>query len=115
MTTLIRSEEKVTGQEVLKYWDAGKKQNHVLHSDIIKTTEKPCCVYYSLHGNSRRHRRGQLDSAPALHQLDGLFHLHLVVEGNELRLLGALARNQALLHVLLVEAVQSAGRKERRK
>lgn len=76
---------------------------------------KPCCVYYSLHGNSRRHRSGQLDSAPALHQLDGLFHLHLVVEGNELRLLGALARNQALLHVLLVEAVQSAGRKERRK
>lgn len=65
-------------------------------------------MYYSLHGDSGRHRRGHFDSAPTLHQLDGLFHLHLVVEGNELRLLGALARNQALLHVLLVEAVQSA-------
>lgn len=50
--------------------------------------------------------RGDLADAAALHQLDGLLHLHLVVEGDELGLLGALPRDQALLHVLLVEAVQ---------
>lgn len=33
-----------------------------------------------------------------------------MVEGDELRLLGAFAGNQALLHILLVEAVQSARR-----
>jgi len=69
---------------------------------------------YSLHGNCRGHCGWQLDSSPALHQLDGLLHLHLVVEGDELRLRGALAGDQALLHVLLVEAVQS-GKKRRRR
>lgn len=48
-------------------------------------------------------------TAAALHQLNGVLHLHLVVEGDELWLLGALARNQALLHVLLVEAVHPEG------
>lgn len=62
---------------------------------------------YLLHGNSGRHSSRQLDSPSALHQLNGLFHLHLVVEGDELWLLGAFACNQALLHILLVEAVQS--------
>lgn len=66
---------------------------------------------YLLHGDSRRESRRQLDSTSTLHQLNGLFHLHFVVEGNELWLLGALACDQALLHVLLVEAVQSARRK----
>lgn len=61
--------------------------------------------FYVLHGNSRRHSRRELDSPSAFHQLDGMFHFHLVVESNELRLFGALACNQALLHVLLVEAV----------
>lgn len=93
---------------------SGLKNKKVLHPGIIKKMQMSRGMHHSLHGNSRRHRRGQLDSAPALHQLDGLFHLHLVVEGNELRLLGALARNQALLHVLLVEAVQPARRRERK-
>lgn len=50
--------------------------------------------------------RGDLAQTPTLHQLDCLFHLHLVIESDELGLLGALPCNQALLHVLLVEAVQ---------
>lgn len=60
---------------------------------------------HSLHGDLRGHGGGQLDAPAALHQLDGLLELHLVVEGDELRLLVALARYQALLYVLLVEAV----------
>lgn len=74
-------------------------------------TQDRVCTQYLLHGNSGRHGRRQLDSPSTLHQLNGLFHLHLVVEGDELWLLGAFARNQALLHILLVEAVQSGRRK----
>ena len=75
-------------------------------------TEDRVSVYsYLLHGNCGRHSRRQVDSPSALHQVDGLFHLHLVVEGDELRLLGAFACNQALFHILLVEAVQSGRRK----
>lgn len=66
---------------------------------------------YILHGNSGRQSRRRLDSPSTLHQLDGLFHLHLVVEGDELWLLGAFACDQALLHILLVDAVQPGRRK----
>lgn len=80
----------------------------------MRTVWYAALVYtqYLLHGYSGRHRRRQLDSPSTLHHLNGLFHLHLVVEGDELWLLGAFACNQALLHVLLVEAVQS-GRNNR--
>lgn len=67
---------------------------------------------HSLHRDSG-HSRGQLAHAPALHKLDGLLHLHLVVEGDELGLLGALAGYQTLLHVLLIEPVEP-DRKRRR-
>lgn len=52
------------------------------------------------------HDGGQLGGAPALHQHHGLLHLHFVVEGDELRLAGALACDQPLLHVCLIEAIQ---------
>lgn len=61
--------------------------------------------WYLLHGDGR-HNRGQLGGAPALHQHHGLFHLQLVVEGDELRLGGAFACDQPPLHVVLIEAVQ---------
>lgn len=61
---------------------------------------------FLLHGHGGRHGGRQFDSSSALHQLDGLLHFHLVIEGDELGLFGALACYQALLHVLLVEAVQ---------
>ena len=74
-------------------------------------TQGRLCAQYLLHGNSGRHSSGQLNSPSTLHQLNGLFHLHLVVEGDELWLLGAFTCNQALLHILLVEAVQPERRK----
>lgn len=61
--------------------------------------------WYSRHGDGG-HDGGQLGGDPALHHHHGLFHLHLVVEGDELRLGGALACDQPPLHVGLVEAVQ---------
>lgn len=60
---------------------------------------------YSLQGN-RRYKGWQLGGAPALHQHHGLFHLHLVIEGDELRLCGTITWDQPLLHVGLVKAVQ---------
>lgn len=68
---------------------------------------------HSLYGDSGRQGRGQLGSATALHQLDGLLHLHLVVEGDQLRFSGALARYQTLLHVLLIEPVQPGNEKKK--
>jgi len=68
---------------------------------------------YSLHGDGGGHGRRQLGSSSALHQLDGLLHLHLVVEGDQLRFFGALSRYQALLYVLLIEPVQSGNEKEK--
>lgn len=59
----------------------------------------------SLQGGCRRQGR-QLGGTPALHQHHGFFHLHLVVEGNELRLTGAITGNQPLLHIRPVEAIQ---------
>lgn len=61
--------------------------------------------WYSLQGD-RRYNGGQLGGAPALHQHHGLFHLHLVVEGDELRLCGTITCDQPLLHIGFVEAVQ---------
>lgn len=68
---------------------------------------------HSLHGDGGRHGGGQLGSSAALHQLDGLLHLHLVVEGDQLWFFGALACYQALLHVLLIEPVQPGNEKEK--
>ena len=59
-----------------------------------------------LHG----YEAGQLGRAAALHHHHGLLHLHLVVEGDELGLHGALPGDQPALHVRLVEAVQPGGR-----
>lgn len=56
-----------------------------------------------LHGDSGD-SRGDLGYAPALHQLNSLLHLHLVIEGNQLGLLRPLPCDQALLDVLLIEA-----------
>lgn len=68
---------------------------------------------FLLHGHSGWHSRWQFNSSSTLHQLDGLLHFHLVVEGDELRLFRALTCDQAFLHVLLVEAVQPVnGRQE---
>lgn len=64
-------------------------------------------LQHLLHGNSRRQSRRQLRSPSFFHQLNGLFHLHLVVKGNELRLLGALTCYQAPLYILFIKAVQS--------
>lgn len=61
---------------------------------------------FLLHGHGGWHGRWQFNSSSALHQLDGLLHFHLVVEGDELGLFGALACYQAFLHIVLVEAVQ---------
>lgn len=63
-----------------------------------------------LHGHGRHNGR-QLGGAPALHQHHGLFHLHLVVERDELRLSGAFACYQPLLHVGFIEAIQPAAHK----
>ena len=76
---------------------------------VYGLTFEQFCIQYLLHGNSGRHGRRHLDSPSTLHQLNGLFHLQLVVEGDELWLLGAFTCNQALLHILLVEAVQPGG------
>lgn len=65
----------------------------------------------SLHGNCGGQSRWRLEPPAALHQLDGLLHLHLVVEGDELGLPAAFVGYQALLHVLLVDAVQSGRRR----
>lgn len=70
--------------------------------------------WHLLHGDGGGHGGGQLDATAALHQLDGVLHLHLVIEGDELRLLGALAGDQALLHILLIEAVHPKGCRGRR-
>ena len=66
---------------------------------------------HSLHGDSGDSRR-DLAHATALHQLNGLLHLHLVVEGDELWFLGALPGYQTLLHILLVKPVEPGGRGE---
>lgn len=66
---------------------------------------------YLLHGDGR-HYRGQLGGAPALHHHHGLFHLQLVVEGDELRLGGAFACDQSPLHVGFIEAVQPESSRE---
>lgn len=68
---------------------------------------------HSLHGDGGRQGWGQLGSAAALHQLDGLLHLHLVVEGDQLRFSGALVHYQALLHVLLIKPIQPGNEKEK--
>lgn len=68
---------------------------------------------YLLHGDGGGYGRGKFGAASALHQLDGVLHLQLVVEGDELRLLGALARDQALLHILFVKAIQPAKENEK--
>lgn len=66
---------------------------------------------HSLHGDGGD-GRGDLAHAPTFHQLDGLLHLHLVVESDELGLLGALTSYQTLLHVLLIKPVEPGGRWE---
>ncbi len=68
-------------------------------------------MMYLLHGDGR-HYRGQLGGAPALHHHHGLFHLQLVVEGDELRLGGAFACDQPPLHVGFIEAVQPESSRE---
>lgn len=77
---------------------------------VLPVTSQELCSrdvfdWHLPHGHGR-HDRGQLGGAPALHQHHGLFHLQLVVEGDELRLCGALACDQPPLNVGLIEAVQ---------
>lgn len=82
-----------------------------------------CCIYarsdanadvrfYSLHGYGGWHSRGKFGTSAALHQLDGLLHLHLVVESDELWFFWALPCYQTLLHILLIEAVQPEKRRD---
>lgn len=68
---------------------------------------------YSLNGNCGRQSRRKLASRSTLHQLNGLFELQFVVEGNELWLLRALPCYQPFLHILPIEAVHSAMKTER--
>lgn len=64
--------------------------------------------WHSLHGDGRDSGR-DLAHASTFHQFNGLLHLHLVVEGNELGLFGALASYETLLHILLIKAVEPVG------
>lgn len=88
----------------------GQLEKLQIYTDNVLVNGVRTLGWHLLHGHGR-HNGGQLGGAPALHQHHGLFHLHLVVEGDELRLGGALAGDQPLLDVGLIEAVQPAAEK----
>lgn len=81
----------------------------------LTTEVKDVSRKFLLHGHGGWHGRWQFSSSSTLHQLDGLLHFHLVIEGDKLGLFRALAYYQPFLHIPLVEPVQPVYRGQERK